>query len=530
MWSPGLPMSQDNAEKRTFDKRRDRPSKPSDRGGHRERGPGKGGRRDFKGGKGPRDGQRRDRRPRDDRGDRRRGDVKPEQKPQEYRLTIPSTPEKILFKGIDCEVNGRKDLALTLYLHGAARLSGGCETNAQRMLREMGRKEFPSARGRVAKSSPEDVLVAFDYICATLDEGYDRTFLDQRSLDGNPLATYSLIRLDAIDGDDPRIDTFASAQDERMVEEGLKRLVRKKDSERAASQLEALSERRKLRQTIRPAFVRAMKGDRQSLARLNELSSSFPEAGFLARYIGADDREDYIRNGLKDYRGTVMSVVSELGLGDSPFGRFLAAKRLQVEGEEWIPRMVDAAVAGSEDAVAELQPVQNRKDVRRGLASMYLARGDAVGLVRCYDGEDASFLERYCAHSPVRTVEVARLMGTARGIDWLKKGFLDGMEECRDELVSMAGSGEHDCKQLVYALHDVGAELEAAKLYFRMYGDRSLPSVKWLAKVCADEEAREYVRSRFEEMGDMATFESIFVDDGYEKKGARQGRGPRRAR
>ena len=74
------------------------------------------------------------------------------------------------------------------------------------------------------------------------------------------------------------------------------------------------------------------------------------------------------------------------------------------------------------------------------------------------------------------------------------------------------------CKQLVYALHDVGAEMDAAKLYFDMYGDRSLPSVKWLAKVCADEDAKRFVRSKFEEMGDLATFESIFVDDGYERR------------
>ena len=32
------------------------------------------------------------------------------------------------------------------------------------------------------------------------------------------------------------------------------------------------------------------------------------------------------------------------------------------------------------------------------------------------------------------------------------------------------------------------------------------------------EEAKEYVRSKFEEMGDMTTFESIFVDDGYERR------------
>ena len=52
--------------------------------------------------------------------------------------------------------------------------------------------------------------------------------------------------------------------------------------------------------------------------------------------------------------------------------------------------MIDAAAAGSEDAVADLMPVQNRKDVRKGLSSASLARGDAAGLVRYYDGEDTT--------------------------------------------------------------------------------------------------------------------------------------------
>ena len=180
--------------------------------------------------------------------------------------------------------------------------------------------------------------------------------------------------------------------------------------------------------------------------------------------------------------------------------------------------MIDAAAAGSEDAVADLMPVQNRKDVRKGLSSASLARGDAAGLVRYYDGEDTTYLDRYCAGNPTRTIVVGRLMGGTREIDWLKRGCIEGIPECRDELVSLASSEDRRCKQLVYALHDVGAEMDAAKLYFDMYGDRSLPSVKWLAKVCADEDAKRFVRSKFEEMGDLATFESIFVDDGYERR------------
>ena len=70
--------------------------------------------------------------------------------------------------------------------------------------------------------------------------------------------------------------------------------------------------------------------------------------------------------------------------------------------------------------------------------------------------------------------------------------------------------------------------LDAAKLYFQMYGDPSLPSVKWLSKVCENESVKEYVRTRFEEMGDLATFDYIFVDDGYNSGGdRRRGNGPR---
>ncbi len=58
-----------------------------------------------------------------------------------------------------------------------------------------------------------------------------------------------------------------------------------------------------------------------------------------------------------------------------------------------------------------------------------------------------------------------------------------------------------------------------------MYGDPSLPSVKWLRKVCENEEAKEFLRTSFEEMNDTATFESIFRDDGYERKRQNRGKG-----
>lgn len=499
-------------------------------GGHADRGKGfnaKGPRRDDRRGKGAPRGKGDFRPKADDRGKERK-----ETEQREFTLTIPSTPQKILFKGVDCEINGRKDLAMVLYLHGAAQLSGGCESNAVRMLREMGPGEFATARGRAAKSCPEDAMVALDYLCSTIDDSYDRSFIESKAADGDGFAIYCLIRLGLVDGDDPMIDTFAGFMDERerMVEDGLKLLVRKKDSERAQRHLDEMAERRKQRQTIRTEFIRSMKGDRVALRRMNELASKFPEAEFLRGYLETDDREQWIRDGMGRFTDTIMSLASEFGISDTPFGKYLAAKKLQIDGEDWIPSMISAATAGSEDAVTELLPAQGRKDVRKGLAAVYLARGDAAGIVRYYDGEDTTYLDRYCLGSPQRTVEVARLMGGSRGIDWLKRGYENGMVECRQELVSMAKSCEHGNKQLVYALHDTGEDLEAAKLYFRSYGDRAMPSVKWLSKVCEDERAKEYVRSRFEEMGDMATFESIFVDDGYENRGRRHdNRRPRRS-
>ena len=475
-----------------------------------------------------RDGRPSDRRPRDD---RRKPEGIPEHKPRdapEPSLTIPSTPQRILFKGVDCEVNGRTDLAMILYLHGAAMLSKGCENNMTRMLREAGPEQFRTIRGRVAKVCPENAMIAFDYMCYTLDPGYDRSLLDSAAENGNPLAIYERIRLEEIGGDDPCIDAFAASDDERMVEDGLKLLVRKKDSVKAEKLLKEMEERRRQRQSVRVEFIRAMKDDRSSIRRLEELSSKFPEAGFLRGYLDAEDRESYIRDGMPRFEETVMSVIHELGISETPYGRYLTALKLRADGEEWIPSMINAAVAGSEDAVGELMPVQNRKDVRKGLASAYLRRNDAAGLVRCYDGEDTSFLDRYCAGDPDRVIEVGRLMGGSRQVEWIKRGCIDGIDGCRSELISMAKSGEHNNKQMVYALHDVGEDLESARMYFSMYGDRSLPAVKWLAKVCADEQAKEYVRSRFEEMGDLKTFDSIFIDDGYEsrdRRGRKGGRG-----
>ncbi|MGN0098592.1 MAG: hypothetical protein ACI38Y_04630, partial [Candidatus Methanomethylophilaceae archaeon] len=294
-----------------YDKKDDR---PSDRGrkGPRKGGYSKGrggysadGKKDFK----PRDGRKRDFKPRDrdgDRkeyrpregGDRRNGDFKrrdgdrsgndrqgghgrgdgkrdfrpreersEEQHPmQEQKLTIPSTPQRILFKGVDCEVNGRADLAMVLYLHGAVMMSKGCENNALKMLREMGSGEFKTVRGRISKMCSDDAMIEYDYLCWTIDSDYNRLLVDSAAADGNPLAIYCRIRQEEIDGDDECIDVFASAVDSHpeMVEDGLKLLKRKKDSVKAEGYLQRNEEKKKLKQSIRSIFVKSRKGDRGS--------------------------------------------------------------------------------------------------------------------------------------------------------------------------------------------------------------------------------------------------------------------------
>ncbi len=445
------------------------------------------------------------------------------EEPVEVKLTIPSSPQKILFKGVDCEVNGKPDLAMVLYLHGAVAMSKGCESNAEKMLREMGRANFTSNRERIAGMCSRDALLEYDYLCWTLDNGYDRSELDSAAESGNCHALYCRIRLDEVEGEDPCIDTFASHMDleTEKVEEGLKRLKRREKSAKAEEHLKEGERKKKLRQSIRETFVRARNGDEDSLSRLESLSRSFPEAGFLRGYLdvyGGDGAETYLRDGFTGYRDTVLSMGPELGIYDTPFGMFIRAKRLQNDGEDWIPAMIRAAKAGSQEAMTELGPVQNRKDVRMSFASIYVETGDVENLVRSYDGEDTRYLDAYCSGDSARVLEVGSKMGGAREIDWLKRNQRNGVPGCSEALVKLAGIEERHCKQLVYALHDIGEEMEAAILYFKMYGDPTLPSTKWLAKVCADETANEYVRQRFEEMGDIATYNSIFIDDGYVRK------------
>ncbi len=450
------------------------------------------------------------------------------------KLTIPSDPQKILFKGIDCEQNGRTDLALILYLHGAVAMSGGCEKNAIRMLSDMDPSVFAITRANIAQSCTDDALVEYDYLCWRIDDSYDRSFLDSQYSKGSTHAIYCRILLEEVDGEDPVLDAFASVlpQDEAKIVDGLKFIKRKKDSKKAEELLARNEETKELRQSVRRVFIKALKGEKWAPGRLDELSEQFPEAEFLKGCLESDDLEASLKAGMPEYGRLIISMESDLKL-DSAFGKYLRAKRLQADGGDWIQNMINAAVAGSDEALEELRSVQTRSDVRKAFATVYLDRGDLEGLVRMYDGEDARYLEQYCGFDAQRIIEAGRLMNSEREIDWLKRNYRKGVEECRAAIEAMADDESRRSKLLVYALHDVGSDMKAAELYFAMEGNPSLPSYKWLSKVCGEEEVKEYVRSQFEKKGDLETFESIFVDDGYVKKGkgpSRGGKGPSRKR
>ncbi len=447
----------------------------------------------------------------------------------ERKLSIPSTAQKILFKGVDFEENGKTDTALALYLHGIVLLSGGCEKNALRILRNAGRDEFDNVRERIADRCSEDALIVFDRLCYSLNSDYPTPVLDKGVSEGNPVAIYSKILLEELDGEDASIDVFVNAVDdkEEMVVNGLKLLVRKKDSVKAENHLKNLDNRKKKKQSLRGTFIKAMKGESYAVRELEKLSDEFKEAAFYKGYLTAHENgesEEYLRDNMESFRDVILSTASEFGISDTAYGKYLRAKRIQTNDGDWVHSMVAAYKAGSQEALEELRPVQTRKDVKASLETICLQKGDVEGLVRFFDGEDTACLDKYCSADPQRVIEVGRLLGGAREIDWLKRGFRNGNEACKDVLLSMVDDESRHGKLLVYALHDVGAELESAKLYFRMGDDPSLPSVKWLAKVCSDEEAKEYVRQQFEAKGDLETFESIFIEDGYKPKYSGKGR------
>ena len=443
---------------------------------------------------------------------------------------ISNDPQKLLFRGVELQSKGENDEALLLFIHGSVLMSKGCENNALRLLDDIGERTFADVRESIAFDCSEDALIEFDYLCKLKDTGYDPIFLEQMYSEGKCHAIYRKILLGDVEGDDPIIDVFVGNHDDPRVNEGLRYLVKKKDSERAAKQIESLKERDSRRQYVHTAFTRAMKGDKKALRDLEGLTSEFREARFFYGYIKAYEEDDgipWLKENFDEYGDLIISEGANLRIEDTPYGMYLRAKKIQSKKEDWVPSMIKAAKYGSEEAMEELMPLKRRTDIRKAIADIHLRNGDLDGLIDDYvDGlEETQYLDKYCENVPARIVNVGKRIGEIkpmREIDWLRAHAF--MAECRDALVVLAKDERYHSRKLLFALHDVGKNIEAADLYFEMEGSKELPAIKWLQKVCRDEDAKEHIRQHYESIGDTETFDFIFEDDGYRSRSFFKGR------
>ncbi|MCQ2069704.1 MAG: hypothetical protein MJZ68_01050 [archaeon] len=487
----------------------------SDRGyGHRDgnRGYGNGPRDRSDRREGPRD--RRYSRPRNDRRDRHNTYT---DKP---RIAIPADVTAILHKGVDCEIKKMNDEAMVLYLNGASKMNGGCEKNLIRMLKDAGTEQFPAIRERLGKECPKYMMAMFDYLCSTIDPGYDTSFIKESAGIGNIVAISCLIRMSAVDKDSELIDVFAKEIGTKtdIVTAGLKDLVRKTKSTKAEKYLTDYQDQLKQKNSIPQVFTKAMNGYGSAKSELSKLANRYPEAKFFSGYVQAFQKEEaevYVRKQMKEYEPLILSSFNELRLPRTPYSTFLKAKKIKSENGPWVSLMVESMRQGCDEALDELDQMQCTREVRRSLEAYYLSKGDIDRLLDCYDGKNSEYLDKYCNNDVGKILEIGKRLGGPDELNWLRNHCLDGIPECKDALIEIAKDKRRHNKALLYALHDSGADIEAADVYFGMAGSPDAPSVKWLQKVCRNEEAKEYVRSKFEEMGDLATFDYIFEDDGY---------------
>ncbi len=511
------------------------------KGDRRDRGNGsRGDRRNFS--DKPRgDRKRFDDRPRGDRksySDRPRGEhfeqkaPEPEPRQEERKILLPQDASRLLYRGIDCQVNGNNALAMVMFLHGSVMLSEGCENNALRLLKEAGKDGYADLRAEIAPNCSDDALVEFDYLCITTKKDYDRTFFDSEYARGSTHAIYRRICLEEVEGDDPVIDEFASRyqEDPKKVLKGLEFERKRKDSESAERHLERLYEGIKLKQSVYVMFTRAMNGDARAVRELKEVSKKVPEAAFFSEFLSAraeGNEVGWLRSKYPQYKDLIISKQGEFKIHDTDFGMFLRAKSLEARKEEWMSVMMNAARAGSPEAMDELSTKMFRNDVRKCLAGIYLKDNDLDNLMIVYQAglDDMYYLDQYCGTDRDRIVEVGKALGkqsVGKEIDWLKDHYDKGLSFCRDELIERSGDEFYHCKKMIYALHDIGADMEAARLYFEMEDDPEVPSVKWLKKVCETDEVKDYVRRHYEDKGDLATFDFIFEEDGYEHRPKKQ--------
>ncbi len=459
------------------------------------------------------------------------------QQEEPRRLPLSQDPSKLLYKGIDCQISGRTDLAMIMFLHGAVLLSEGCEKNADRILKETGKDGASAMRENILPQCTDDALTEFDYLCIKRFKGYDRTFFDKQYAEKSTHAIYRRIFLEEVEGNDPVIDDFASRypDDPDKVVKGLEYERRKKDSPSSEAHLKRIEEAEELKRSVYVKFTRAMNGDARAARELKDMSKKVPEAAFFSEYLVAraeGTNVEWLRSKYDVYKDLIISKQGEFKIQDTPFGMFLRAKSLQKKNEDWMPVMMNAAKAGCQEAVDELSTKMFRNDVRKCLAGIYLKNGDIPALISVYQAglDDMYYLDQYCGDDKDRVLEVGKALGELsiqKEIDWLKDHCDKGMDFCRDALMELSSQDRYRCKKMIYALHDVGADMDAAKLYFAMEGDPEAPSVKWLKKVCGDDEVKEFVRAHYAEAGRDDVFDSIFEDDGYEHRPRKQQRGGR---
>ncbi len=506
----------ENKPKRDFGDRPQRSFSDKPRGGFKGRD--RGGRPDRR--------DSRDRKPRSEYKDRPQAE---KQDVQETRkLLLPQDASRLLYRGIDCQINGNNNLAMIMFLHGSVMMSEGCENNAVRILKEIGKDNFVSMRTEISPNCSEDALVEFDYLCMNNSKSYSREAFDKAYENGNTHAIYRRICMEEIEGEDPIIDEFASRYPEadKKVIKGLELLVKKKDSEKAEKHLTRIQDAIELKQKINVLFTRAMNGDSRAVSELKHYSKQIPEAAFYSEFLAAKaegDQVEWLRSKYPQYSEMIIARQGEFKIQDTPFGMFLKAKNLESKKEEYMSVMMNAAKAGSPEAMDELSKKMFRNDVRKCLAAIYLKENDLQNLIIVYQAglDDMYYLDQYCGDDRQRIIDVGKELGkqsVGKEIDWLKDHYDKGMDFCKDELIERSKDEFYQNKKMIYALHDIGSDMDAAKLYFAMEGNPEIPSVKWLKKVCGEDDVKEFVRQHYEEAGDMETFESIFADDGYERR------------
>lgn len=469
-----------------------------------------------------RDGERREFRHRD--GPRRNDRPPRERVPERPKMYIPEDPQKLLFKGADLQAKGNDDKAMIMFLHGSVLMSKGCENSAVKILESVGKEGFTELRDRISEFCSDDALIEYDYLCQKAYSDYSCEYLEKAFSEKKQQAIYRMICMEKVEGEDEIIDVFASGTDFQKIADGLKLLSKKKDSAKAESYLKALDEKKERKQYVHTAFNRAMKGDAKSKRDLEKMSKEFPEAAFFLGYVKAREEGNgipWLKEKYPQFSDLIISEEYNLRIGDTDYGLYLRAMKLKSKKEDWIPSMIKAAKNGSQEAMDELQPLMYKTEIKKAVANIHLMNSDLQGLVADYVGglDETYYLDKYCENVPEKIVEAGKRIGDLdpmREIDWLRAHAF--MVECRDALVTKMDDEKYHSRKLLYALHDVGRNMEAADLYFTMEGHPDLPAVKWLAKVCRDEDAKEYIRSHFESKGDLETFEYIFVDDGYKKK------------